>query len=157
MAHSTGRLKPIIKKLYEARNELQSLFPQLRFTLDGKLLGDIGEAIAIQEFGLSKLPEGTKKHDCVTRDGKRVQVKATQETQPGGMVGMGWDKKPFEHLLVLQITEDGNYDILYNGPGGYISDAWNERTERARPDLALSKLGELNSRVGEGERLKRQG
>jgi len=45
---------------------------QHAFTIDGKLLGDLGELIACLEFGLEPLPTNTRGVDAKTRDGDLV-------------------------------------------------------------------------------------
>jgi hypothetical protein len=149
MKRSGKSLEPIIKRLYEARNELRAIFPELPFSLDGRLIGDIGEAIALQDFGFTRLPEGTEIHDFVTDDGRHVQVKTTQATAPHRGVGLGLTMQSFEHLIVIQISEEGTYNILYDGPGSYVDAA---RSHRKTPSLTVSQLRNLNSKVTAAER-----
>ena len=48
------------------------------FTLDGKLVGDIGEVLAAEKYGLELLPNNTAVHDAKEKDTKRlVQVKSS--------------------------------------------------------------------------------
>src|SRR5437667_4608938 len=105
MKRSGKSLEPIIKRLYQARNELRALFPELPFTLDGKLVGDIGEAIALQDFGFTQLPAGTELHDFVTDDGRHVQIKTTQATAPHRGVGLGLTMQSFHALDVNQPSQ----------------------------------------------------
>lgn len=139
-----------IKRLYAARNELRKAFSELPFTLDGRLIGDIGEAIAIADFGLEKLKEGTKLHDFKTSDGKLVQVKTTQQHEEGKGVGLGLKKESFDHLIVIQLSEEGTYTILFDGPGKYVDEA---RLRRSSPSLTVSQLRRLNREVKADERI----
>lgn len=148
LKRSTLQLRPIIRRLYEARDELRRLHPDLKFALDGNLIGDIGEAIAQRDFGLEPLPPGTKWHDFQTRDGRHVQVKTTQKTS--GPVGLGLTMQSFEHLIVIQLTEEGDYHVLYDGPGSLIDDA---RAHRKSPSLSVSQLRRLNEQVAAADRL----
>jgi hypothetical protein len=150
MTRSAKSLEPIIKRLYQARNELHELFPELPFTLDGRLVGDIGEAIALQEFGLIQLPSGSELHDFVSRDGRKVQIKTTQGTLSGRSVGLGLTKQSFEHLIVIQISEEGTYRVLYDGPGSYIDDA---RQHKKTASLTIGQLQRLNEKVKDEERV----
>ena len=149
MSRSSKSLEPIIQRLYEARKELRALFPELPFTLDGKLIGDIGEAIALQDFGFTPLPAGTELHDFLAADGRRVQIKTTQAIAPHRGVGLGLTMQSFEHLVVIQISETGTYSILYDGPGTYIDDA---RRHRKSPSLTVGQLRNLNAKVPTSER-----
>lgn len=150
MSKSTKSLQPIIKRLYEARNQLRELFPELPFTLDGKLIGDLGEAIAIQDFGFTKLPEGTPIHDFATDDGKHVQIKTTQAIDPNRGVGLGLTMQSFDHLIVIQISEEGTYEILFDGPGSIIDKA---RSHRKTPSLTVSQLQKLNQQVPSADKI----
>jgi hypothetical protein len=141
---------PIIKQLYAARDALRTAFPELPFPLDGKLVGDIGEAIAIADFGLVKLPEGTAKHDFKTADGKLVQIKATQQKIPGKGVGLGNKKEKFDHLIVLQIHENGTYNVLFDGPGTYVDNA---RDHKKSASLSVLQLQKLEAQVPQNEKL----
>lgn len=149
MQHCTKELKPILHRLYEARNELRALFPDLKFTLDGNLIGDIGEAITTRDFGLLKLPPGTPGHDFRTPDGRLVQVKTTQAIT-GGKVGLGLTMQSFEHLIVIQLMERGDYRILFDGPGTLIDAA---RTHRKTPSLTVKQLTALNQQVDPMDRI----
>lgn len=150
MHRSTRKLKPILHRLYAARNDLRKLFPDLKFTLDGNLVGDIGEAIAIQDFGFTPLPPGTEGHDFKAPDGRLVQVKTTQAIQAGRAVGLGLTKQTFEHLLVIQLTEAGDYRILYDGPGGPVDAA---RAHKSSAYLTVGQLQKLNETISESDRL----
>ncbi|MFC2135316.1 DUF6998 domain-containing protein [Bacteroidota bacterium] len=150
MKIKTLNIGPVIKQLYDARNQLRKRFPEFSFTLYGKLVGDIGEAIAIHEFGFEKLKSGTKRHDCVTSDNKKVQIKTTQQSKSSATVGLGNKKQKFQYLIVLQISEDGKYNILYDGPGKYINKAWKYKKS---PQLSISQLKCLNDQVKKSERL----
>ena len=148
MKRAPRNIGAAIKKLYAARNELRQAFPKLDFTLDGNLIGDIGEAIAMHDYRLIPLGKGAKQHDFKTRTGKMVQVKATQQTKAG--VGLGRTKVHFEHLVIFQIFEDGRYSILFDGPGDYIDKATAHKTT---PSLSVLQLRGLDREVKSSERL----
>ena len=150
MKETPRKIGAAIKRLYAARNELRNAFPELPFTLDGKLVGDIGEAIAIGDFQFKKLPENTKRHDFVSPSGKYVQIKATQQTTPGKSVGLGNKKEKFDHLIVIQIHENGTYSVLFDGPGGYVVTA---RAHKKSASLSVLQLQMLNHQVRNNERL----
>ena len=85
--------------------------------------------------------------DAVTRDGKLVQVKATQGTR----TSLGSES---EHLIVLLLHRDGSAEEVFNGPGNL---AWHgagpmQKTGQCAM-LALSTLRRLMIRVPERDRL----
>ena len=61
-----------IKQLYKITNELEQTYPGRKFTVDGHLVGSIGEVIVAEHYGLSLLPNSTKTHDAVSKEGKQV-------------------------------------------------------------------------------------
>ena len=56
--------------LYAASAELERLFPGRKFTLDGHLVGSIGEVVAAYMFGLDLNPASTPGFDAVAPDGR---------------------------------------------------------------------------------------
>ena len=86
----------------------------LEFTLDGNLIGDIGEAVAAELFSLKLSPRNGAGIDGHAPDGRSVQVKAT-ETNPGPAFRMV-ETRP-DHLLFLVFDLDNlKGDVVYNGP-----------------------------------------
>ena len=87
----------------------------LDFTLDGNLVGDIGESLAVELFGIRLVD--SKSHpgiDGYSRDGRTVQVKATGR-------GLGPAFRPVEtrasHLLFFDLDFDAcKGTVFYNGP-----------------------------------------
>lgn len=110
LEHRIRRTTDLVKRLYETVAELENLFPGRRFTPDGHLVGSLGEALAADRYGLKLLPASTEGHDAHGPDGRLVQIKATQRSR------VSLYSKP-EHLIVLQLTPDGQVEEIYNGPG----------------------------------------
>lgn len=157
-AHAETFLAPApipeaLRSLYAARRILAKAFPAHTFTIDGKIVGDIGEAIASAAFGLTKLRANTKDHDMQTADGRLVQVKATQIAPAHRGVGLGRIKRSFDLLLVLEFDETGRYDVLYNGPGTYIDAA---REHKTSATLSRRQLRACQAKVAPHERLTRK-
>lgn len=138
----------IIKELYRIVNVLERNFPGLRFTLDGHLVGSLGEVIASYYYDLKLLPPSSGIHDATTRDGKLVQIKATQIDK------IAIRHEP-EHLLVLKILGDGSFMEVYNGPGNIVWRNTGPKQSNGQSYIRLSKLGHLMEDVGIGLRLPR--
>lgn len=68
---------PRIREMLRISKELESLFQGRKFTLDGHLVGSIGEVFVAYYYGLELLPPSAKCHDAKTTDGREVQIKAT--------------------------------------------------------------------------------
>ena len=156
MKKSSKYISQIIEKLYDTRNELREKFPQFKFTLDGNLIGDIGEAIAIEKFNLMKLPVGTKTHDCKAEDGKLIQIKATQQKEKGGRVGLGRYEPKFDNLIVIQINENGMYEIIYNGLGKPITDKFKNLPLKQNYSISVKQLKELNAEIEIQDRITKK-
>jgi hypothetical protein len=128
---NTFSLPPAIAVLLDARNSLRNHYEavlrkqdsdvELKFTLDGNLVGDIGEAIAVELFGV-KLVEtkSTKGIDGYAPDGRKsVQVKAT-----GTKRGAAFRKTDTraDHLLFFCLDfENATGTVAYNGPEHYVT------------------------------------
>jgi hypothetical protein len=78
-------LPEVIKDLWIAQQALVEHYANtgLRFTLDGRLVGDIAEAVALQHFDLLLPQKRTGGVDALTRTGKTVQIKATGNRNAG--------------------------------------------------------------------------
>ena len=99
----------------------------LGLTPDGVMLGELGERVAAERYGLTRCPGSTKEHDAIDADGRRVEIKATGGTKGIAMRG------PSERLIVLQFDAYGSAVEVYDGPG----------------QLAWDNAGKLNARNGQ--------
>jgi hypothetical protein len=109
-------LPDILKPFVIAHRNIVSHFEKtkLRFTLDGRLVGDIAEATAATAFGLQLCTRRTPGVDGFSSCGKSVQVKASG-------IGKGPAFTPGEgradHLIFMMIDfEDCQAFVAYNGP-----------------------------------------
>ncbi|WP_061236069.1 DUF6998 domain-containing protein [Leptospira weilii] len=135
--------------------ELKILHSQVRFfggspkfTLDGILIGSIGEVYAEYKYGLTPLKSGTKIHD--SQKGKIfVQVKTTQRKS------IVIAHKP-KHLIVLKLKEDGEFQEIYNGKGNRV---WNLIKNRKVPkygyySISTNQLSKAMRQVPLDEKIK---
>ena len=103
-------------KIQETICQLQTIVAELTktyhrpFTLDGHLIGSLGEVYAAEVYNLELLPPGTEKSDAITADGKLVQIKTTQRDK------IGLYEEP-DILLALKVKEDGTIEEVYYGEG----------------------------------------
>ena len=137
-----------IKELYKITNELENEYPGRKFTPDGHLVGSIGEVIVAENYGLELLPNSTEKHDAKTKDGKLVQIKATQ------VKGISIYSEP-DYLIVIEILRDGSWVEAYNGPG---KDVWNnagKMQKNGQRPISIHKLKNLMKTVKDNDKIKR--
>lgn len=60
--------------LFASQRTLKSLAPQFKWAGLGNLLGDYGEFIAVEVYGLSPASRCANGYDATTPEGKTVQV-----------------------------------------------------------------------------------
>ena len=137
-----------IKELYKITNELEYSYPGRKFTIDGHLVGSIGEVIVAEHYGLDLLPNSTKTHDARTKDGKMVQIKATQ------VKGIAISSEP-DYLIVIRLLSDGSWEEIYNGPGKAAWDNAGKMQKNGQRPISLSKLRNLMGSVDINDKIAR--
>lgn len=161
----TFPLPPAIAQLLEARNSVRQHYEKvlraqgsqvdLKFTLDGNLVGDIGEAIATELFGV-KLVEtkSTEGIDGYAPDGRTVQVKAT-----GTKRGPAFRKTETraEHLLFFCLDfENATGTVVFNGPEHHVTRYLPEEFTGQRM-VTRPQIQRADAVVEDAERLPRLG
>jgi len=144
---SRARVTELIRQLYSIVDELESLFPGRRFTIDGHLVGSIGEVTAAQKYGLTLLPASSAAHDAIDGDGRKVQIKVTQ----GRQVALRY--RP-DHLLVLKLDKRGELTEIFNGPGGVVWRRCGPKQSNGQRSIALSSLETIYLSVVESDRIR---
>ncbi|UQV17617.1 hypothetical protein MU852_12285 [Brevundimonas albigilva] len=120
-----------------------------RFTIDGRLVGDIGELIAEREFEIRLDRVGRADYDAVAEHtGRDVQIKA------GFKDSLTFKKTP-DLYLGLRLSEDGSHEVIFNGPGDVIAEAMKTRAGFGEKLLSISmaRLRSLNARVEPDQRI----
>ena len=146
---SSPTLTETIRDLYGIVKKLEDDHPGRHFTLDGHLVGSLGEVYAEERYGLELARASEKTHDGTAPDGRLAQIKATQRKS----IGIGSEP---DYLIVLRISQEGEFDEIYNGPGNLV---WNQVKDKPMPkngqyQVSLSRLRELNERVAEKDRIE---
>ncbi|WP_206185197.1 hypothetical protein [Thioclava sp. F42-5] len=132
--------------LYTASDALERLFPRRKFTLDGHLVGSIGEVAAAYIFGLDLNPASTMGHDAKAPDGRNVEIKLTQ----GRSVAIRHEP---DHLIVLHRPMGGPIRVVFNGPGTIAWEAAGKMQKNGQRPISLPRLTALSNGVAEGDRL----
>ncbi len=144
------RLPRLVAQLYDVVSELEAMFPGRHFTLDGHVVGSLGECLAAHYYGLRLLTASSEGRDA-EKGGKDIEIKATQ----GQRVALRCCP---EHLLVLKLGRDGSFEEVYNGPG---EPAWRLVAHKPRPSngqyqISVAKLKQLMETVPESARIKQE-
>jgi len=129
-----------LEKLYDASARLEAMFPGRKFTLDGHLVGSIGEVVAAYMFDLDLNPASTQGHDAVARDGRRVEIKLTQ----GAAVAIRHEP---DHLIVLHRPKSGPVRVVFNGPGLCAWDGAGTMQSNGQRPIRLSRLSALDDQL----------
>lgn len=144
-------LKEGLALVFQGIERLKTEFPSRKFTIDGRLVGDIGEVIAALEYDIALDTVSQPDHDGTTPDGKRVQVKATFRDS------LTFKSTP-EYLLGFKLYPDGRYEEIYNGPGALIFEKYKHRSGIGSTLLSFPNraLRELSATVSNDQRIARR-
>ena len=127
--------------------ELEEAFPGRHFTLDGHLVGSIGEVLAAYYYGIDLYEASEPVHDGEDKTGRKVQIKITQQDN---IVISG---KP-DYLLVLYLTKTGDVYEVYNGPGEEPWEMYPNEDKHNNRHMLVNKLMELDAKVATKDRIK---
>ena len=130
------KFKIAIRNIYEAVGALRGAFPGRKFTPDGKMVGDIGEAIGKILYDLELDERSRKDWDgwWFDQNGNRreVQIRATQ-------CDTTYLKKPPNKgtLLIFKIDKErmGEYHVIYNGDIEFV---WNHVKHQRSKEKTIS-------------------
>jgi len=144
-----------VLSLWLAQQSLKRHFGDsgLKFTLDGRLVGDIAEAVAVEAFGLSFPKIRTPGVDAICPKRRTVQIKST------GLANMGPAFSPGEgiarHLLFLRLNfaENKAY-VLYNGPEDPVRRLLPSKPWFGTKRLKLNDVMALEKKVRISQRLQ---
>jgi hypothetical protein len=134
---SRQKIEEALAHIFRGIGILQTEFANRRFTIDGRLVGDIGEIIAATEFDVTLDEVGQAAHDGKTSDGRLVQIKATFQD------ALTFRKTP-ELYLGFRLHRDGGHEVVFNGPGQIIFDEYQKRK-----GIGVNLLRFPNSRLKE--------
>lgn len=125
-----------VTELFAIAKELEELYPGRKFTIDGHLVGSIGEVLVADKFNLTLLPNSTETHDAVDSEGRYYQIKATQIDR----IALSSEPKM---LIVVKLYPDGNWDVVYNGPGKPVWENSGKMQKNGQRAISLSKIKKL--------------
>ncbi|MGO4667715.1 DUF6998 domain-containing protein [Bosea sp. 2RAB26] len=152
------RLPLEVRPLTDARIAVRDYYRRkglnLEFSFDGNLVGDFGEACAVEEYGMKLVKARSNAgFDGHTPDGKRtIQVKAKGPSTKS--IAFTYSEMHADHLLVLELDFDrGIGRAVYNGPEHYVRTFLPGEPWKGQKQVSLSKLRQAAARIGDDERL----
>jgi hypothetical protein len=151
MMNHRSSISEALELIFRGIDKLKECFPEKAFTIDGRLVGDIGEVLVALEYEVKLYEVQTPAHDGETPDGRKVQVKATFKDK------LTMTAVP-ELYLGLQLSPDGNHREVYNGPGALIAEEFAHRSGIGERQLSFSiaALQQLSQRVPAGQKVARR-
>ncbi|MGR8981532.1 MAG: DUF6998 domain-containing protein [Gammaproteobacteria bacterium] len=139
-----------LEKIFSGIRQLKEALPSKEFTIDGRLVGDIGEAIVQRDYDLVLYDGLAKDYDGETPCGKKVQIKATfKDTLTF--------KKLSDYYIGIKMREDGTYEEIFNGPGRVIADEYGHRKGFGTVLLSFpnKRLRELSNAVSHEQKIRK--
>ena len=141
-------IKKSLKKIFTGINILKKYHPEKEFTIDGRLVGDIGEILAHKKYQIQLFDKLEKDYDAETPDGQKVQIKATFKDSLTL-------KNKNGYYIGLKIDVNGNPTEIYNGPAKYIYQAFEDRKGIGKVLLSfpIKKLKEISDKIPVEEKI----
>lgn len=136
----------LIRALFAVTDRLEAIFPGRKFSLDGHLVGSVGEVVAAHIFDLDLNAASTQGHDAVAPDGRSVEIKFTQGRR------VAFRHCP-DHALVLARPRGGRIEIVFNGPGELVWDDSKPLPRNGQRPVSLAALRRLDRNVAAADRL----
>jgi hypothetical protein len=144
-------LKEGLRLVFQGIKHLQKAFPNRAFTIDGRLVGDVGEVIAALEYDVVLHEVSKPTYDGTTPDGRHVQIKATFKDS------LTFKTVP-EYYLGFKLYPDGSHEEIFNGPGQIILDRYAARKGAGQLLLSfpIAELRKLSKTVAPDKRIPRR-
>ena len=134
------RVRRLIKQLFEISQQLEDETERSGLMPSGQQLGNLGEILLADRFGLLLEKPMTVGIDAWTELGERVQIKTTTERGRGIPL---CKEKPDEDIMLLAalIHSNGTFDVIFNGPMVF---AWDIRQKtRKSTGIYFASMGPL--------------
>jgi hypothetical protein len=144
-------IKEALGLIFQGIDHLKNSFPNRAFTIDGRLVGDIGEVIAALEYDVILDDTIQPDYDATTLDGRKVQIKATFK-----------DSLTFRtttaYYLGFKLYPDGRHEEIFSGPSKLIYERYIKRKGIgiALLSFPISELQKLSKQVDPGDRIPRR-
>lgn len=134
-------------------DKLAKAYPKKKFTLDGRLVGDIGEVLVEDAYELELFEDLQKHHDARSTCGRLVQIKATMKAH----LTFPADHVP-DQYLGIQIHADGSFTEVFNGPGEVARQALKNRSapKTNLHSVSVAALRRLQAQVQPSDRIPRR-
>jgi hypothetical protein len=153
LGDAMSTIQDAVKQLLQIVEQLRRTYPKKRFTLDGRLIGDLGETLAEGEYEIEIYDSQRPHYDARMYDGRQIQIKATMQNS----LTFPADHVP-DYYLGIRIHPDGTFTEVFNGPGAIAVKAIENRKapKTNLHSVSINALEILNKRVRESDRIPRR-
>ena len=134
-----------VRTLLDQVNALETIFPGRHFTLDGHLVGSVGEVAAAYHYGIKLFPPSKERHDGIVGN-RNIQIKIAQTEN------VLIEEEP-EYLIVLYLARAGKIYEVYNGSGAIPWKAPGKPDKRGYKHLRVNKLISLDKEIKPEDRI----
>lgn len=100
------RAMQALRKAERARRRAINALIELGVVRSRTFVGDLGEQLVADYYGVDLEPPSTPGFDLCNRDGKRVQVRTLRSTTENYRTTIGYQKEPYDQLFVVRLDED---------------------------------------------------
>ena len=144
-------IEEALTSIFRGIERLHEAFPSRAFTIDGRLVGDIGEVIAELEYDLILDEVSVRDHDAQMPNGRRVQIKATFKDS------LTFTTCP-EYYLGFKLHRDGRFEEVFNGPGTLILEKFSYRNNIGKKQISIpiTRLRALSDQVDVADRVPKR-
>ena len=132
----------IYKNMVSEVSDLEKLFPGRHFTLDGHLIGSIGEAFAKEYYGIDLAVASNPIYDG-TINGYYVQIKTVQQDRVVIRYASSEEINSKLLLLVLYLNKTGTFYEVFNGPVEVLLNSKINIDKNSCIHISVNKLIEL--------------
>ena len=143
-----------VQLLLDITTSLRKQFDgKLDFSLDGRLVGDIGEALVSKIFGIQLYGKNNPDYD-----GEQIGTKKKVQIKSSMAYNFSYPfNKVLDYYMAVHVEPDGSLEIVYNGPGRYVHEFLKAKKRKSYRNIwysiSPSHLRELDSRVLDSERI----
>ena len=142
--------KAALRDLFQIVDKLEKDYAQYgrKFTIDGHLIGSIGEVLVAEAYGLELAENSIPVYDAWTKDEhkKTVQIKATQIDRVSFFSKRENDAVP-DYVIVIKISHTGDWEPIYTGPGKIVYDNLGKMQKNGQSQISIFKLRKLMKNV----------
>ena len=137
--------------VFQGIERLVAAFPTRRFTIDGRLVGDVGEVIAELEYEVVLHETSQPTYDGTTSGGRKVQIKATFKDS------LALRAQP-DYLLGFKLFPNGTFEEVFNGPGEVVYAKYAHRKGIGETQISIpnSALRELSKSIPSSQKISRR-